>query len=104
MTLPTVAYSSREEAEHARDVLRQFGLTAGLTHTESFVDEAEVWWEVSIVELSAGWVHEALVVARGHGAPAPSEPRDTELDDYWRGTSRWDEQWERDEQRRLYGD
>ena len=34
------------------------------------------------------------------GQSVASDPADTELDEYWKGTSRWDEQWERDQERR----
>lgn len=89
-----VTYGDRAEAAQAARVLEDFGL---LVSTSVELNTAEEVWEVCAHELPARRVATEDVVAPG---PSPTPPSDTEQDDYYQGTSRWDEQWERDQERR----
>lgn len=84
----TCAYPTREEATNAQDALRQFDIGTRLAHSEEYDIEPEVWWEVTIVELPARRIHEALLVDRG---PRTTSPSRTEVDEHDRGASTmWD--------------
>jgi hypothetical protein len=95
----TAGYPTHEEASMAVDVLRDFGISARIEEVAELSEDAP-WWEVTIdVQLPNERLGQVAVVPRG---PQASPPADTEPDDYWRGTSRWDDQWERDNERRGY--
>lgn len=81
----SAAYPSLEEANHARDVLRDFGILA-CVEREPVDAEGIEWCEVTAVELSERWVDPPPVVARG---PRTSSPYYTELDEHDIGASSW---------------
>lgn len=101
MTMP-VAYATRYDADAAREYLAAFGIATEMAEVPAD-DGRDGWvmWEVTIVELPARLVATARVVEERPSAT--THPSVTEHDEYTKGTSAWDDVWERDQERRDYG-
>ena len=93
-------YGNADDAQAAVETLRDFGLRAVCIAT-TIADVREgtehVQWEVIALDLPK---QPSAPRPGDMGQSVESDPADTELDEYWKGTSRWDEQWERDQERR----
>lgn len=99
MSTARVFYGNEDDAGAAVETLRAFGLrVVCIAATVADVREGSqrVEWEVIALDLPA----QQPDTARAVEPSVASEPAETEQDEYWKGTSRWDDQWERDQERR----